>query len=240
MSIWPRIYHGRVCVPWWYGLGYCAWVVVIAYLIGISRSDTMDIYLSMESLIALVICAFIGALFYTVFGALSRYEKQRTDAEKIRNAVAASGRDPTAEDQLTASEKWELKKACKFDRLFLVADIFQVIIGTGIAVAILFLFGGSVIEDQFAKYGVLGFVAGIIVTLIIYETLVKTAVAGLWEKKSAEAFRVITTVADEVVEANGGLQTLIDKYTAAGLSKREAREMAKAKLIEDPDYLNKL
>ena len=121
-----------------------------------------------------------------------------------------------------------------------MADIFQVIIGTGLAVAIMYLFGGAVIEDQFAKYGVLGFVAGIIVTLIMYETLVKTAVAGLWEKKSAEAFRVITTVADEVVEANGGLQALIDKYMAAGLTKKEAREMAKAKLIEDPDYLAKL
>lgn len=238
MSIWPVFRHGRVCVPWWYGLGYCAWVAVIAYIIGI-QSDTMDIYLSMESLIVLVICALVGSLAYTIFGALSRWEKQRTDAEKVRNAVAASGRDPTDDAQLTASEKWDLTKAQKFDRLFLVADILQVIIGTGIAVAIMYLFGGAVIEDEFAKYGVLGFVAGIIVTLILYETLVKTAVSGLWQKKSADAFRVVATVANEVVEANGGLQALIDKYLTAGLSKKEAREMAKAKLIEDPDYLDR-
>lgn len=238
MSIWPIFRHGRVCVPWWYGLGYCAWVAVIAYIIGI-KSDTMDIYLSMESLIALVICALVGSLAYTIFGALSRWEKQRTDAEKVRNAVAASGRDPTDDAQLTAAEKWDLTKAQKFDRLFLVADILQVIIGTGIAVAIMYLFGGAVIEDEFAKYGVLGFIAGIIVTLILYETLVKTAVSGLWQKKSADAFRVVATVANEVVEANGGLQALIDKYLAAGLSKKEAREMAKAKLIEDPDYLDR-
>ena len=139
MSIWPIFRHGRVCVPWWYGLGYCAWVAVIAYIIGI-KSDTMDIYLSMESLIALVICALVGSLAYTIFGALSRWEKQRTDAEKVRNAVAASGRDPTDDAQLTAAEKWDLTKAQKFDRLFLVADILQVIIGTGIAVAIMYLF----------------------------------------------------------------------------------------------------
>ena len=238
MSIWPRIYHGRVCVPWWYGLGYALWVAILAYIIGI-QSDTMEIYLSMESLIALIICAFVGSLAYTIFGALSRWEKQRTDAEKVRNAVAASGRDPTDDAQLTAAEKWDLTKAQKFDRLFLVADILQVIIGTGLAVAILYLFGGAVIEDEFAKYGVFGFVLGIFATLIIYETLVKTAVSGLWQKKSADAFRVVATVANEVVEANGGLQALIDKYLAAGLSKKEAREMAKAKIIEDPDYLDR-
>lgn len=239
MSIWPRWHHGRVCIPWWYGLGYTVWIVALAYF-GMKERDTMDVYLSTESLIALVVCAFVGSLAYTLFYAVSNYEKQKRDAEEIRNAVAASGRDPQDEAQLTAGEKWEIAKAQKFDRIFLIADILAVIIGTGLGAAFVYLFGGAYVEDAFVKYGVLGFLAGIIATLVLNETLVKNAAKGLWQEKSAEAFRIISSVAEDAVEASGGIQVLIDKYVAAGLTKREARDLAKQKLLEDPNILEKL
>lgn len=239
MSIWPRWHHGRVCIPWWYGLGWTAWVVLIVS-IGMKERDTMDVYLSTESIIALVVCAFVGSLAYVLFYAISNYEKQKSDAEEVRNSVAASGRDPTDENQLTAREKWEIAKAQHFDRIFIIADILAVLIGTGLGVAFVYLFGGAYVEDAFVKYGVLGFIAGLVATLVINETLVKNAAKGEWEKKSAAAFRIVKAVAEDAVEAKGGLDALIQKYIDAGLSKREAREMAKQKLIEDPDVLDKL
>lgn len=237
MSILPKWHHGRVCIPWWYALIYAAWAPAV--IIGI-RGSTMEILLSNESLIALIACAFVGSLMYVAFNALSKYEKQKRDAEEIRNKVAASGRDPTAEETLTASEKWEITKAQKFDKIFLIADIFAVIIGTGLAVAFLYLFGGAFVSDEAAKYGVLGFIAGIVATLVLNETLVKAAAQGLWEEKSAEAFRIISTATEDVIEAKGGFNALIEKYVAAGLSKKEARDLAKQKLLEDPDALDKL
>lgn len=232
MSILPTWHKGRVCVPWWYGLGYAGWLAV-GISIGIRSYDTMVTALSFESTVALVACAFVGALAYTVFYAVSKYEKQKADAAKLQASIAASGRDPAAEDQLTPAERWELNKAKKFDRIFLIADAFAVIIGAGLAAAAIYLYGHNIMEDSFVKYGVLGFLAGIVVTLVINETLVKNAAQGLWEEKSAEAFQIVKAVADDVIEANGGLEALTAKLVAQGFSKREAKKLAKQKLAED-------
>lgn len=195
----------------------------------------MAIVLSTESLVALIICAFVGSLAYVVLNALSSYKKQKADAAKIQDKVAASGRDPTQLDQLTTEERWELTKAQRFDKIFIVADVLAVIIGTGLGIAILYLFGGAFMADECAKYGVLGFFAGLIATLVVYETLIKAAAKGEWSDKSAEFFQGIKAVAEDAIESNGGLEALIKKYVAAGFSKREAKKLAKQKLVETID-----
>lgn len=193
----------------------------------------MAIILSIESTIALVICAFVGALAYTAFYAISKYEKQKADAAKLMASIAASGRDPTAKDQLTPAESWEISKAQKFDRIFLIADAFAVVIGAGLASAAIYLFGANIMEDSFVKYGVIGFMAGLVVTLVVYETLVKNAAQGKWEEKSAAAFQIVKAVADDAIEANGGIEALTAKLIAQGFSKREAKKLAKQKLADE-------
>ena len=132
MSVLPEYAHGRISIPWWYGLGYVfGWTT--AGIIGIRRNETMEIILSNITIIAMVVCALVGSLAFTVFMAISKYEKQRTDAEKLRSKIAESGRDPDAVDQLTSAEKWELTKASKFDRIFIIADAMTVILSNLLA-----------------------------------------------------------------------------------------------------------
>ena len=195
----------------------------------------MAIALSTESMVALIVCALAGAIAYTVFYAISKYEKQKADAAIILDAVALSGRDPTDLSQLTTKEKWEVTKAQHFDRIFIVADVLAVLIGAGLAIGFMLLFGPSYVSDEAAKYGILGFIAAILATLVVNETLVKAAAQGLWEKKSAEAFRIVTSAVEDVVEANGGLEELIEKYIAKGFTKREAKKLAKEYLAEHID-----
>ena len=198
----------------------------------------MDIILSTASAIAMIVCALAGSMAFTVFASVSKYEKQKTDAEKLRSKIAAEGRDPTDLASLTASEKWELIKAQKFDRIFLIADIMAVILGTGLACAVLYFYGGGYVEDVWPKYAVLGLIAGIVATWFLSETVIKTVAEGKWQQKSADAFRIVKSAVDETVKAKGGYAALVQKFLDAGLTKKEAQEMAKDAIARNPSILD--
>lgn len=237
MSVLPEYAHGRISIPWWYGLGYVfGWTT--AGIIGIRRNETMEIILSNITIIAMVVCALVGSLAFTVFMAISKYEKQRTDAEKLRSKIAESGRDPDAVDQLTSAEKWELTKANKFDRIFIIADAMTVILGTALACAVLILANGR-IGDEWEYYAVYGLVLGIVATWFLYELVIKDVAAGQWQKKSADAFRLVKSVADKTAEMNGGYAALIEKLVASGVKKKQAEKLAKQMVIANPDLLEK-
>lgn len=194
------------------------------------------IAISTESTIALIVCAFVGALFYVVFYAFSKYEKQKKDADEIKEKVVKSGRDPNDPNALSVSEKWEITKCLKFDRLFIVADVLWVIIGCAIAVAALYFYGGQYIEDCVPKFAFAGFIGGLVATWFIGETLIKTAVAGEWAKRASEAFRTVQPVIEEAVAKVAGatrFDELVKKYVDAGLSKKEAKKKASEKIAEE-------
>lgn len=235
MSVLPEYAHGRISIPWWYGLGYIfGWTT--AGVIGIGRVKTMEIILSNITIIAMVACALIGSLAFTVFMAISKYEKQKTDAEKLRTKIAESGRDPGAVDQLTSAEKWELTKASKFDRIFIIADAMTVITGTALACAVLIL-ANERIGDVVEYYAVYGLILGILATWFLYELVIKDVAAGQWQKKSADAFRIVKSVADETAEVEGGYAALVQKLIASGVKKKQADKLAKQMVIANPDLL---
>ena len=237
MSVLPEYAHGRISIPWWYGLGYVfGWTT--AGIIGIRRNETMEIILSNITIIAMVVCALVGSLAFTVFMAISKYEKQRTDAEKLRSKIAESGRDPDAVDQLTSAEKWELTKASKFDRIFIIADAMTVILGTALACAVLILANGR-IGDEWEYYAIYGLIMGILATWFLYELVIKDVAAGQWQKKSADAFRIVKSVADKTAEMNGGYAALVEKLVASGVKKKQADKLAKQMVIANPDLLEK-
>ena len=209
-----------------------------AGIIGIRRNETMEIILSNITIIAMVVCALVGSLAFTVFMAISKYEKQRTDAEKLRSKIAESGRDPDAVDQLTSAEKWELTKASKFDRIFIIADAMTVILGTALACAVLILANGR-IGDEWEYYAIYGLIMGILATWFLYELVIKDVAAGQWQKKSADAFRIVKSVADKTAEMNGGYAALVEKLVASGVKKKQADKLAKQMVIANPDLLEK-
>lgn len=235
MSVLPEYAHGRISIPWWYGLGYMfGWTT--AGIIGIGRVKTMEVILSNITIIAMVACALVGSLAFTVFMAISKFEKQKADAEKLRTKIAENGRDPSAEDQLTSAEKWELTKASKFDKIFLIADAMTVILGTALACAILIL-ANDRIGDEWEYYAVYGLILGLIATWFLYELVIKSVAAGEWQKKSADAFRLVKSVADKTAEMNGGYAALVDKLIASGVKKKQAEKLAKQMVIANPDLL---
>jgi uncharacterized membrane protein len=236
MSILPAYHDGRVSIPWWYGLGYLVGWTMGGWIFGI-WSDTMDIILSNISLIAMVVCAFVGSAAFMVFNAVSKYEKQKTDAEKVKNKIVSEGRDPENPDQLTIAEKWEINKASKFDKIFLFADAGAVILGTLLACAVLLFRSEAIGADAWDMYAVYGLVLGMIATWLIYEMVLKYVAAGEWQKKTADAFRIVKAVADEAAEVSGGYPALVQKFIDNGFSKKEAQKLAKDAIIANPDIL---
>jgi len=206
------------------------------WVFGIWR-DTMDIILSNISLIAMVLCAFVGASAYMVFIAISKYEKQKTDAEKLKYKIVAEGRDPENPEQLTPSEKWEINKAQKFDKIFLIADAMAIVLGTALACMVLIFRSETIGADAWERYAVYGLILGIIATFFLNETVIKYVAAGEWQKKTAEAFRTVKAVADEVAEVSGGYPALVQKYIDNGFSKKEAAKLAKEAIVANPDLL---
>jgi predicted nucleotide-binding protein (sugar kinase/HSP70/actin superfamily) len=235
MSVLPEYAHGRISIPWWYGLGYVfGWTT--AGIIGIRRNETMEIILDNLTIIAMVVCALIGSLAFTVFMAISKYEKQKTDAEKLRTKIAEGGRDPTDPASLTSAEKWELTKASKFDRIFIIADAMTVILGTALACIVLIL-ANERIGNDWEYYAVYGLILGILATWFLYETVIKSVAAGEWQKKSADAFRIVKSVADETAEMNGGYAALVEKLVKSGVKKKQADKLAKEMIVANPDLL---
>lgn len=198
----------------------------------------MEIILSNITIIAMVVSAFVGSLAYTVIMAISKYGKQKADAEILRSKIAESGRDPDAVDQLTASEKWELTKAKKFDKIFLITDMVTVIMGTALACAILIVAEGK-LGDDLAKYILYGLILGIVGTWFIYELIMKDVATGQWQKKSADAFRIVKSVADKTAEVNGGYAALVQKFVDYGFGKKDAEKMARDAIVANPDLLKK-
>ena len=235
MSMLPEYHKGRVSIPWWYGLGYLVGWTMGGWFFGI-WSDTMEIVLSSITIIAMVACALVGSLAFTVFMAISKYEKQKADAEKLRTKIAEGGRDPTDQDSLTSAEKWELTKASKFDRIFIIADAMTVILGTALACAVLIL-ANERIGDEWEYYAVYGLILGLIATWFLYELVIKSVAAGEWQKKSADAFRIVKSVADETAEVEGGYAALVQKLIASGVKKKQADKLAKEMIVANPDLL---
>ena len=236
MSILPAYHDGRVSIPWWYGLGYLVGWTMGGWVFGIWR-DTMEIILSNISIIAMVLCALFGSSAFTVSVALSKFEKQKTDAEKVRYKIVAEGRDPDNEEQLTPSEKWEISKAMKFDKIFLFADALCISVGTALACIVLLFRSEAIGADAWEMYAVYGFILGIIASWFLYETVIKSIAAGEWQKKTADAFRIVKAVADEAAEVSGGYPALVQKYIDNGFSKKEAQKLAKEAIIANPDLL---
>lgn len=237
MSVLPQYASGRISIPWWYGLGYIfGWTT--AGIIGIKGDNTMEIILSNLAIIAMAVSALVGSLAFTISIALSKYAKQKTDAEKLKSKLAEAGRDPEDLASLTAAERWEIVKAQKFDRMFLIAYALTAVLGTALACAVLIM-ASDRIADDWEHYAVYGLIAGIVASWFLYETVTKSVMAGEWQKKSAEAFRVAKAVADKTAEVEGGYAALVQKYINNGISKKEAQKLAKEAIVANPDLLNK-
>lgn len=235
MSVLPEWHSGRVSIPWWYGLGYPAVWATIGVWIGISAGDIM-MDISTASALAMIVLAFIGSGAYFVFYGISKYREQKAQAEELKAKIVTSGRDPADASALTIKEKWEISKCQKFDKIFLVADILGVIISTGLAVAILYFYGiqAGRIADDWPMVAVTAFIAGLIAAWFINETLVQTAAKGEWQKKAKEAFRTVQPAIEGAIKAGTSrLDELVAKYLQAGCTKKEAKELAKAELLEE-------
>lgn len=233
MSILPKWHNGRVCIPWWYGLGYPLVWCVIGFSMGMTLGSDNMIAITTASAIALVVSAFVGAILYIAFASISAYQEQKAQAVALKVKIEASGRNPEDPACYTVQEKWDIQKVARFNKLFVVADVLQVIVGTILAVSVIYFFGGDYIADTWEQYAVAGFIAGIVGAWFIGETLVSTAVKGVWSKKAAEAFRATKAVATEVVKNVTRKDELVAKFVEEGFSKKEAQDLAKQFLLEE-------
>lgn len=188
----------------------------------------------------MIVLAFIGSGAYFVFYGISKYREQKAQAEELKAKIVRSGRDPSDMAALTVEERWDITKCQKFDKIFLIADVLGVIIATGLAVAVIYFYGISAgrIPDDWPMVAVTAFIGGLIAGWFINETLVQTAAKGEWQKKAKEAFRTIEPALAEATASivkSSRMDELVQKYLEAGLSKKEAKQAAKAKLIEEMD-----
>lgn len=188
-------------------------------------------------LIASIACAAAGAAAYTILTALARYRKQKTDAEKLRSKIAENGRDPTDLAQLNAAERWEITKAEKFDRTFIIVDIVAILLSTAASVGLLYVFGPQWITETWEDYAIVGGVLGILAAWIFDQTVIDAIATCTWQAKTAEAFRIAKTAVAEPDKATSILEDLIAKFTAAGIDKKEAKEMAKDYIFDHPEVL---
>ena len=233
MSILPKWHNGRVCIPWWYGLGYPLLWCAVGISFGM-RYDSM-IELTSISAIAMIVCAVFGALFYVVLNAISKFEKQRTDADELRAKIVQSGRDPADLSTLTVAEKWDLQKVQKFDRLFLIVDIFAVIVSAGLSVAGVVFFGEKILDPGvWQEYAVATFFIAILVAWFLDMTILKALGTAEWEKRKQDAFQAVTAAVEEAV-ATGMTHKdeLIAKFVDAGFSKKEAEALAKEAILKE-------
>jgi len=232
MSILPKWHNGRVCIPWWYGLGYPLLWCAVGISFGM-RYDSM-IELTSISAIAMIVCAVFGALFYVVLNAISKFEKQKTDADELRAKIVQSGRDPADLSTLTVAEKWDLQKVQKFDRLFLIVDIFAVLVSAGLSVAGVLLFGEKILDPVWQEYAVATFFIAIAVAWFLDMTILKALGTAEWEKRKQDAFQTVASVVEEAV-ATGMTHKdeLIAKFVDAGFSKKEAEALAKEAILKE-------
>ena len=235
MSILPKYRNGRVCIPWWYGLGYPAIWCLIGVSIGIKAGETM-MDISVASALAMIVLAVIGSGFYFVFYAISKYREQRAQAEELKAEIVASGRDPADRSALTMKERWDIEKCQKFDKIFLVADFLGAIIAAGLAIAVIYFYGlqAGRIPDDWATVAVTAFIGGLVAAWVINETLVASAANGEWSKKASAAFRTVRPLIESAIkEGATRLDELAAKFMADGFSRKEARDLAKEVLVDE-------
>ena len=183
----------------------------------------------------MIVCAVFGALFYVVLNAISNFEKQKTDADELRAKIVQSGRDPADLSTLSVAEKWDLQKVQKFDRLFLIVDIFAVIVSAGLSVAGVIFFGEKILNPEvWQEYAVATFFIAIAVAWFLDMTILKALGTAEWEKRKQDAFQVVTAAVEEAV-ATGMTHKdeLIAKFVDAGFSKKEAEALAKEAILKE-------
>lgn len=235
MSVLPKWHNGRVCIPWWYGLGYPIIWCLFGVGIGIRAGENM-MDISNASALALIILAVIGSVVYFVFYAVSKYREQRAQAEELKAEIVASGRDPSDASALTVKERWEINKCQKFDKIFLIADILGILVSAGGAIAVIYFYGLAAgrIPDDWQTVGTAAFFGGLIGAWFINETLVKTAAKGEWSKKAAEAFRTVRPIIEDAInQAASRKDELVAKFMAQGFSKKEAEQYAKDVIVDE-------
>jgi uncharacterized membrane protein YeaQ/YmgE (transglycosylase-associated protein family) len=233
MTALPEWHEGRITIPWWYVPG--RWLIslgITGAVIGGIHMEPLE-----TTIVAAVICSAVGALAYIILTSLARYKKQRTDAEKLRSKIAAEGRDPMDPAQLSAAERWELTKAQKFDRIFIAVGIIGTILATAAATGVLHVFGPNWIAPEWQNYAIVGGILGIIAAWIFDQTIIDAIATCTWQDKTAKAFRAVEAVAIEAAKSSSVLDEIIDRYTAAGFSAKEAKEMAKEYLLSHPEAL---
>lgn len=235
MSILPKWHQGRVCIPWWYGLGYPVLWCSIGLAIGIRTSDSSMIELDFYCMVAMVICSFAGALVYVVYNAVSKFEAQKTDAAQLRDKIAMSGRDPTNTEQLTAAEKWDLTKAQKFDRMFLIVDIFAVLVSTGLAIAVVWMYGTRLIHvDVWQEYAVFSFFVAVAIALFMDCTVISAIGTSEWEKRKQSAFQTATAIVERTAtQTLTRRDELVQLFIDKGCTRKEAETLAREALLAE-------
>ena len=232
MSILPKWHNGRVCIPWWYGLGYPILWLAVGVSLGM-RFDNM-IAITTESAIAMVICAVLGATFYVAFNALHKYEKQKTDADKLREKLVSAGHDPLDLEHLTVADRWDLTKAQKFDRMFLVVDILAVLLSAGLTLVAIYYFGDRIHLELWQEFATASFFISIAIAFFLDMTVIQALGSAEWEKKKQEAFRSVVSVAEDAVKAAVSRKDeLIQKFIDKGLSKKQATKLAEEKIASE-------
>ena len=230
MALLPRWYKGRICAPWWYVIGW--WPLRLLVVALVIRGITME---PLETtLLAAIICGFVGSLAYIILTSLARYKKQRTDAVKLKNKIAAEGRDPEDPDQLSAAERWDLTKAQKFDRIFIYVDLVGVVLATAAAVGVLYVFGPNWIPDDWRYYAIVGIIAGLLSGWIFDQTVIDAIATCTWQDKTAKAFQIATAAGAEVAKVAGTrYEELVQEFIEKGLSPKDAKKMAKEALLAE-------
>lgn len=233
MAITPRMENGRLCIPWWYVLGYPFYIAGLAAIGGVKMDPEL-------TTIALLACSILGASAYIILGAIAKYEKQRTDAAQLKSKIAANGRDPDNDAQLTAAERWEINKAQKFDKIFIAADAVAIILAAAFSYAAVSYFGVDYLTpDAWQEYGFAGIAGGIISALFIDRTVMQWVANGLWEVKTAKAFQYVAPIIEEAVKAPvmSKYDELVQSYISGGFGKRKAQKMAEDYIANHPECL---
>ena len=190
---------------------------------------------------AMLVCSLLGASAYIILGAIAKYEKQRTDAAELKSKIAANGRDPDNAEQLTPAERWEINKAQKFDKIFLIVDAVAIVIATAFSYAVLHYFGADYLTPEaWEEYAVAGLAVGIISALFLDKTVIQWVASGAWEMKTAQAFQLVAPAVEEVVAKavpKSKYEELVETYTNGGFSPKKAKKMAKEYIANHPEAL---
>ena len=232
MAILPHMADGHLCIPWWYALGYPAYIAGLMAIGGISMDPEL-------TTIALLVCSFIGASAYIITAAVAKYEKQRTDAVELKSKIAANGRDPEDPEQLSAAERWEIKKAQKFDKIFLIVDAVAIIVSVAFSYAIIHYFAQDYLTPEaWEEYAVAGIAGGIIAALFLDKTVIQWVAKGLWEAKTAQAFQLVKPAIEQAAKAPmSKYEELVASYIEGGFSTKKAKKLAEEYIANHPEAL---